>query len=90
MPDISRNRIKANQIEEDIQRKIQTNSNVNSEGGKTNCNLQLSNLHTNNKLIEATDDLKIRYRLKQRPQLHDTVLISERHQILVFKSAFRT
>ena len=53
--------VKAKQIEEEIQRKIQSNSNVYVEEGETNSCLQLPNLHTNNKLIEATNDFKIQY-----------------------------
>ena len=53
--------VKAKQIEEEIQRKIQSNSNVYVEEGETNSSLQLPNLHTNDKLIEATNDLKIQY-----------------------------
>ena len=54
-------RVKAKQIEEEIQRKIQSNSNVYFEERETNSSLQIPNLHTNDKLIEATNDLKIQY-----------------------------
>ena len=54
--------VKAKQIEEEIQRKMQSNSNGYFEEGEANSSLQLPNLHTNDKLIEATNDLKIQYR----------------------------